>query len=304
MRNRYLTFAACGALWAASGLARSTFGHGFAGDRFFPPTIATDDPFAVDELSLPTVSYVKNAAGDGSPSSHEIDASFEFDKEIFPGFAVGISDNYTYNKPNGQPSVHGWNDIDLTAKQQLWINAPHEAIFSVGLEADIGRTGDRDFSDSFTTLTPTFYFGKGFGDLPDTLAPLRPFAVTGVVGEDFPLSTAASNALEWGFAVEYSLLYLQQNVADIGLPHPIRDMIPLVEFANTSPQNRGGGVTTGTVNPGVLYENPYFELGVEANIPLNAHSGAHVGLTLQVWIFIDDLYPRTFGHPLFGEQQP
>ncbi|MGA2246926.1 MAG: hypothetical protein ABSH48_18190 [Verrucomicrobiota bacterium] len=27
--------------------------HGFVGDRFFPPTIATDDPFAMDELSLP-----------------------------------------------------------------------------------------------------------------------------------------------------------------------------------------------------------------------------------------------------------
>ena len=29
--------------------------HGFIGDRFFPPTLATDDPFAVDELSLPSV---------------------------------------------------------------------------------------------------------------------------------------------------------------------------------------------------------------------------------------------------------
>ena len=26
--------------------------HGFEGDRFFPPTIQTDDPFATDEFSL------------------------------------------------------------------------------------------------------------------------------------------------------------------------------------------------------------------------------------------------------------
>ncbi len=28
--------------------------HGFAGDRFFPATILTDDPFVADEMSLPT----------------------------------------------------------------------------------------------------------------------------------------------------------------------------------------------------------------------------------------------------------
>src|SRR5690348_14935422 len=80
--------------------------HGFAGQRFFPPTIATDDPSAVDELALPTVSYIKNAAGDGSPASHEIDAGFEFDKEIFPHFALGVSDTYIYQKPDHGSSIH------------------------------------------------------------------------------------------------------------------------------------------------------------------------------------------------------
>lgn len=302
MYKRHWLIIVCAALGGAGELARTACGHGFAGDRFFPPTIATDDPFAVDELALPIVSYSKNAAGDDSPASREFNAGFEFDKEIFPHFAVGVSDNYTYLKPRGQSSIHGWNDIVATAKYELWINEPHEAIVSVGVEADVGRTGDRNFSNSFTTLSPKLLFGKGFGDLPDSLAPLRPLAVTGVIAQDFPLSTAASNDLESGFAIEYSLPYLQQNVFDIGLPHPIRDLIPLVEFSFDSPENRGGGVTTGTVNPGVLYENPYFELGVEANVPINAHSGAHVGVTLQVWIFIDDIYPKTFGHPLFGEQ--
>ena len=27
--------------------------HGFAGQRFFPATILTDDPFVADEMSLP-----------------------------------------------------------------------------------------------------------------------------------------------------------------------------------------------------------------------------------------------------------
>src|SRR5260370_30698169 len=33
--------------------------HGFAGERFFPDTISTDDPFVADELSLPTFHSIR-----------------------------------------------------------------------------------------------------------------------------------------------------------------------------------------------------------------------------------------------------
>ena len=49
-RARFALAAALTALPASSALA-----HGFAGDRFFPATILTDDPFVADEMSLPTV---------------------------------------------------------------------------------------------------------------------------------------------------------------------------------------------------------------------------------------------------------
>ena len=61
-----------------------------------------------------------------------------------------------------------------------------------------------------------------------------------------------SNVFEWDIAVEYSLPYLEQHIKDTGMPRPFRDMIPLVEFAMQTPENRSGGATTtGTINPGV-----------------------------------------------------
>ena len=40
-------------------------------------------------------------------------------------------------------------------------------IFSVGGEVDLGGTGSKAIGrESFTTYTPTIFFGKGFGDLP------------------------------------------------------------------------------------------------------------------------------------------
>jgi hypothetical protein len=278
--------------------------HGILGDRFFPPTLATDDPFAVDELALPNFSYIKNAAGDDGPASREYDFGFEFDKEILPHFAVGVSNTFITQKPDGQRSISGWANWTVTAKYELWQSPEHEAIASVGVEADLGGVGSRAFADSFSTISPTLYLGKGFGDLPDRFASLKPFAVTAELAQSFPSSAAAANEFDWGFAVEYSLPYLQQHVKDIGLPAPFKQMIPIVEFSLATTENRGvGGLTTGSINPGVLWVTDYYELGVEANIPINHNSGAHVGVNVELWIFIDDLFPHTFGHPLFGERE-
>jgi hypothetical protein len=296
------------ALWAFMGFcaplsfAVVAWGHGFVGDRFFPPTMTSDDPFAVDELALPTLISFNTPAGGGLPESRTFDAGFEFDKEIFPHFAVGISDDYLSQNGHGGPSAYGWDNIELSAKYELYHNDPHEFIFSVGVLGDIGHTGYVNTSDSFSTITPTAYFGKGFGDLPTSVDFLRPLALTGTLGQSFSTSAAGPNTFQWDFALEYSLPYLQTKVRDIGLPKLFGDMIPLTEFTFSTQENRAGrGHTTGTFNPGVLYESTYFEIGAEALIPVNHESGAHVGVIVQVWIFIDDLFPRVFGHPIFGE---
>lgn len=275
--------------------------HGIVGDRFFPATIATDDPFAVDELMLPSVSYFKSPAGDDSPVVAATDIGFEFTKEIFPKFAVGIAGDYLFQHPDGGPNTHGFDNLSLSAKYQCWQNDKHEAIISIGGEWEIGGTGSKNVgADSTSTFTPAIFFGKGFGDLPQSLKYGRPFAVTGTVGQSFPTS-ADPNTLEWGFALEYSLPYLQSEVRDIGLLEPFRNMIPLVEFSFEMPENRGGGGTTGTINPGVLYESRYFQIGAEAIIPVNGRTGHDVGAVVAVQLFIDSIFPKVFGHPIFGK---
>ncbi len=291
--------ASSSAAFAVLGLGTADLqAHGFVGDRFFPPTIQTDDPFAVDEFAFPTVSTFVNP---GSPPTRETGVGFSFSKEVFPRFALAFSETYVNLAPRGMPSVHGFDNLSLNAKYQLWENVPHEALFSIGLDADVGGTGARSIgAESASVLTPTLYAGKGFGDLPGTLKFARPFALTAALGEEFPTS-ADPNALDWGFALEYSMRYLQSQVKDIGLPAPFKNMIPLIEFAMTTPENRGGGPTTGIIAPGILYENNYFQLGAEAMIPLNSDSGGGIGAVFQVQLYIDDLWPRIFGHPLLGK---
>jgi hypothetical protein len=228
--------------------------------------------------------------------------SLGFDKEILPRLALGIDEDYVLVKPDGMSTAHGFDNLTLNLKYELWINDPHEAIVSAGVAWEVGGTGSRQIGrNPASTFTPTVYFGKGFGDLPDAVKYAKPFAITGTVGELLPTS-ADPDSLEWGFALEYSLPYLQSQVKDVGLGQPFNHLIPLVEFAFETPENRQGGGTTGTINPGVLYENNYFQVGLEAIIPVNGQSGQGIGAVFQVQIYIDDILPKVFGFPIFGKK--
>ena len=149
----------------------------------------------------------------------------------------------------------------------------HEAVLSVGLETDFGRTGSEPSPTPFTTLTPNLYFGKGFGDLPDSLAPCGRSPSPACSASPSRPSAAVPNAFNWGFAVEYSLPYLQQQVKDIGLPAPFKDLIPLVEFAMHRREPRRQGPHHRHHQPRHFMGHGLLELGAEALIPVNAASG-------------------------------
>jgi hypothetical protein len=294
--------AAVPAIFAAS----DALAHGFAGNRFFPATIATDDPFVADELSLPTVSTIRNS---GEGGGQEIDVGVDIAKRITPNFGIEVSETWQHFS-NASP---GFANTEVGAKYLLLRNDPHELLFSIGLNAEIGGTGaKRVAAQPFSTLTPAVFFGKGLGDLPDSLTWLKPLAVTGSLGVGFPMRTSTvdpdtgdvtrnPNTLNTNFAIEYSLQYLQSAVRDVGLPAPFNRLIPLVEFSFTTPLNRGAaGQTIGTINPGIIWAGQYFQLGAEAIIPANSRSGRNVGGIIQLHFFIDDLFPNSLGKPIFG----
>jgi hypothetical protein len=294
------------------------YGHGFAGARFFPATLSTDDPFVSDELSLPTVSTIRTPDDGGT---RETDISVDIAKRITPQFGIEIGETLSVVNPHEGQTANGFGNLELGGKYQLLKNGPHEAIVSVGLDVEIGGTGSSAIgADSFSTWEPAVFFGKGFGDLPEALRFLKPIAITGVAGIAIPSSASTRtitvneetaerdveierhpDVLEWGFALEYSLIYLQSQVQDMHLPAPVDRLIPLVEFAMETPLNRGPtGPTTGTINPGVIWAGRYFQVGVEAVIPINEHTGNNVGVIAQLHFFLDDLFPHSIGRPLFG----
>jgi hypothetical protein len=262
--------------------------HGVVGDRFFPATISSDDPFAADELALPTITAF----------NHETDYDFDYSKSIFPGFAVGIGIGYVDATPPGDAAATGFSNLHIAPTLELVRSPEHEFIVSAGLDWEVGGSGSKSVADGFSTYTPTIKFGKGFGDLPESLNYLRPFALTATMGYAVPGTNDASQSIAWAGALEYSLLYLQNNVQDQGFSSFVARLTPIVEFNFSSPVGAGG--TTGTFNPGLIWSGQQEQLAVEAMIPVNRATGDNVGVVAQLHFYIDDLFPATLGTPIFG----
>ena len=287
------------ALVCAAG-ATTAHAHAVVGDRVFPATLTVDDPGVGDELDT-QFGHIKSPDGNGDNMNVNT-VSYEWDKLITKNLAFSVASSYvSQNAPNGG-SAKGWNNVTLGVKYMIYANAAHEFMASVGLLSEIGGTGAKSIASSYSTFTPSFYFGKGFGDLPASLGYLRPFAITAQVGPNLTTATSDNgpNSFGWGLTLQYSIPYLQNQVKDLGLPQPFSNLFLVVEAPmSTCTAGACAGQTTGTINPGVLWLNRYGQFGVEAQIPVNRLTGNHVGVLFDAHLYFDDIFPNSLGKPLF-----
>ncbi len=304
---------ALGLLIVAVAFPASSFAHGFAGQRFFPTTFAVDDPFVSDEFSL-LYNQIQMPGDAGGPRVDTSSLSAEVSKRVTEHVGIAVGGQYQRLHMVGDGTLKGFGNLEVNAKYQFYTSAEHETIVSFGVSDEIGNTGNHNVSESFSTISPAFYFGKGFGDMFGAGSLLKPLAVTGVVAYNVPTQaqTATVNpdtgdidierhpaTLTWAFSFQYSLIYLQSFVKDIGLGEPFNRMVAIVEFPMETCLNRGcEHQTTGTVNPGIAWIGKKMELGVAAQIPMNQRSGEHVGVFGLVHFFLDDIFPQSIGRPI------
>jgi hypothetical protein len=206
------------------GLASATAAgaHGLAGKRFFPSTIAIDDPFVSDELTLPSILHIKRPASGDEPATRETEISGELSKRITRFFGISLEGELAHLDPDNAPSKTGFGNLEVGLKWQALTSEAHEALLSFGVGWEVGGTGRKATeAESFDVVTPSIFFGKGFGDLPDSLWILKPLALTGVTGLAIPTRSRTRtvtvdgdeveeeierhpHVLKWGFALEYS----------------------------------------------------------------------------------------------------
>ena len=152
--SRFIAGAALGAAAALLLHTGDACAHGLAGDRFFPATILTDDPFVADEMSLPTVTRPPT----GTDGAQEIDIDVDLAKRITPNFGITVGQGWKYLQPKDSPAVTGLSGLHTGAQYQLFVDGPHEALALLGLNVSWAHTGRVAAlgAPDFTTLSPTF----------------------------------------------------------------------------------------------------------------------------------------------------
>jgi hypothetical protein len=292
--------------------------HAVCGSRVFPVTLTLDDPGVADEVTLPQVSYTRSGADGGPGPGHDTNVAFEYDKRLTEDFGFAFNDDYTVNQTNNAKTETGWDDVTVTAKWAKCLDPDDDFQFGLGVIREFGRTGtSHTGADEYGNTAPTVYLGKGLDEIPVPM--LQPFQVTGELSyaladkelKSFntidPTSGVASvrsnngNANQWigGVSLQYSIPYLQAQIKDFGLPEPFAHLIPVVELDWTSPTTSpSNSPTMWTAAPGVIYLRTWYQVGLEALVPLNKAAGTNVGVILQFHVFLDDLYPHSIGAPL------
>jgi hypothetical protein len=283
--------------------ATSEVSAAWVGDYFFPSTLATTVPTPADFLNPPGIVRLPDTG-----TTREVDIPTTYSKLITPQWGVTVTETFRILEQANTGTRSGFGNLVLGTQYQLYTDAAHEFVFTVGGTAALGGTGSPGVSTSFSTFTPTVFMGKAFGDLPNSMAWLRPVAVTAQVGvaletsapsEILPLSfLAPQTAVEWGFALEYSLLRTSYSGGGRKGSRYSEGWVPLVEFALRTPI---AGRTTGSFNPGVIWVGRYFQVGLEAIVPINGISGRDIGGRAIAHLYLSEIFPDTIGKPIFSK---
>ena len=316
---RTLSIAEAAAVASLLFWAQSAHAHGIAGNRYFDGTMTFDDPAVADEAIVPNFSYLGYPAQGSNVLENRI--NWAFARLLTPTLAATLDSGWIHqNWPIGHTS--GFDKTSLGLKYEAYRDNRHEALVSVGLAWGIAHSGSIGVAtDAPNTIQPAITFGKGFGDLPDSLSWLRPFAITGSFVDEKPIGTSGRalvpdlatgsfqnlsapfvETLHWGFSVQYSTLYLTSRFTDSSpKEEPLNQWVPLVEFRFDSPS---GQKTLATANPGLAYVAVTWQVAAEVILPMNHAGGSGPGFRAQLLLFLDDLMPSVFGKPLLTSAPP
>src|ERR1700730_9720430 len=162
----------------------------YVGDRYFPSTLATTAPTPADFYNPPY--FVKFP---GPPATHEIDIPTTYSRLVTKDLGVFFTETFRILDVANKGRLSGFDNFVIGTQYQLYTNPEHQFVVTVGGTAAIGGTGAPGIASSFSTLTPTIYIGKGFGDLPDSVSWLRPLTISATAAVAVPTESSTLTSL-------------------------------------------------------------------------------------------------------------
>ncbi len=301
----------CALLLVVIAIPAKAFAHGTVGDYTFLEPIVADDANPKNEFDILKPGEVWSADG------RQFSLGFALEKVLLnapeespfwpagsPLVSIEIGSAWNCVSPRAGASLSGFDDLELLAKWAFLTVPEHEFRLSLGARFLLPTGNPSVQAQNHTQLGPELLWAKGWGDLPNggLFRYLRPFGFQGDFGYVPALGGAAWHEMFADNVVEYSLPYLSNNVKDIGLQWPLRNMYLYTEFNYdqliTGPPRRTFPQIL--ITPGLAFMNRYLELSVATQCALNHASvrDNHAAVLGLLDLFIDDIFPWTNWTPM------
>jgi hypothetical protein len=272
--------------------------HGVVGDYVFLEPLVAEDPTPANELDILEPSWVKSSDANDYSIGFSGEKVLWIDDNYQPRFSLAAGTAWHHVSPFEGPSHEGVDNPSVAAKWAFYYSLQHEFLTSIALVADL-PVGNKDIrNQSHTSLGPEFLWEKALGDLPNlpVLKYMRPLGFQGDVGYLPALGGRTSHDLFADVVIEYSMSYLSNNVQDIGLKWPFRNLFLFTEF-NYDQLIRGpSGQTFPTIlaTPGIAYVSYHYELSLGTQFALNNATvpASHATIIGLLDIFYDSFFPK------------
>lgn len=220
----------------------------------------------------------------GSVDRTQNSESLYLEKTISPESSFSLFAGYQRLEEEGE-TASGFSNLDLAYKHEL-VNLPrHEFVLSIspGVELPVGSRSVG--SESHPRAGSDLLFQWGFGDLPEALRMIRPAGVEGDVGWQSKVTGARDDLISADVELEYSLAWLDANVAGQSVPRALRNLTPHLDFdyAQYLSAHRNSSAPDLELTPAIAWLNSTIELNFGVQVALNrASSGS--GAVAFVWL--------------------
>jgi hypothetical protein len=232
----------------------------------------------------------------GSVDRSQNSESLYLEKTISPKSSFSLFVGYQRLEQEGEAtSASGFSNLGLAYKFMLIYIPRHEFVFTISPTLEL-PVGDRSVgSESHPRAGGDLLFQKGFGDLPDSLRMLQPVGVEGDAGWESKVTGARDDLLSANFELEYSLAYLDANVAVGSVPRALRDLTPHLDFdyAQYLSAHRNSSQPDFELTPAIAWLNSTFELNLGVQVAVN-RAASGTGAVAFVWLLgvsYDQLVP-------------
>lgn len=282
---------------------RIAWAHGIVGDYMFLEPLIADDANPKNEFDILKPFWYRTADGREFGLEFSLEKVFLKDRNGNNLVSVEFGGEWDALSPKDGPYLTGFNDFEMLPKIAIYTNPEHEMRFSMAAKIVL-PTGNPSVQDqNHTQLGPEFLWAKGFGDIPNRpyLKFLRPFGFQGDVGYTPALGGAPYHELFADNVVEYSLPYLSNNVKDIGLRWPLRNLFLFTEFNYDQLLTGPPGETFPDVRatPGIAFVGRYLQISLATQVPLNSATvpADHAAVLGLLDLYLDDIFPQTSWAP-------